>query len=647
MLLRTHLNSTAGFPRTTHCPVRAGRHRLAIAAALIAVTVGSIAWSSFDSPAVFAADIIYVHPAGNDNASGSASSPVRTVSRAVDLADSGDTVQIAHGVYHEQVQVYSEAIRLQAAPGAEVVFDGARIVEGWQSAGNGRWAASWSTNFARASALHTSDQRPEAGWPEQFFFDGAPLTEVARLADLVPGSFFYDRGNRRVLLADNPSGHRIEGSDLNWGIYFNRANGSSVDGITVRRYATTHSNLAAVRAFGDRLDLANLVVEDNAYKGISAIGNDISLTQVTSRRNGHLGVHGHRVNSISIVGSVVTGNNAELFDPFHAAGGIKVTSSRDIEVRDNQVSHNGGPGIWTDLDVTDVVVVGNTVIGNSRSGIEMELSERVVVADNVVVGNGETGVWILESVDAEVWHNAVFDNHRDIWIEDGPRDDVHNVKVFNNTMGGIGSGAPAILTVEDWTGTRRADDMAVSLDHNRYWFPSASTTSSISRWRNGSPSSRSEYSSDIATHRAVTGQGRSAASSNAATNPYIRSRNDYRQPIGAEAGQALSSNVAAVVGLAAGRAFPAGPLDVNAPAPAPATTTTTSVVTTLPVATTTPPTVPATTTAPPTVPTTTTVAGLPDDQETIVVEIQGSRGPIRFIFVRQDGEWVGLDALDE
>ncbi len=521
-----------------------------------------------------AADVVHVSPAGSDSASGSVDAPLRTVRRAIQLASPGDTVQIATGTYHEQVQIYAKEIHLAAAPGADVVFDGARQVTGWASGDHG-WTAAWNTDFARAGAPHTTAERPEAGWPEQFFIDGTPLVEVTSSVAVVPGTFFHDRSAGQVVIGDNPTGRLVEGSDLNWAIYLNHADGSSITGITARRYATPFTNMAAIRAYADDLRLTGLTVEQNAYMGVSAIGNDIQLHDITTRNNGHLGAHAHRTVGLSVTDSVIEGNNVEQFDPLHAAGGIKVTDSSHIAVRNSEVSRNGGPGIWTDLDTTDVSVTGNTVIGNQRSGIELELSARVIVADNVVTSNGEAGVWVLETSDVQIWHNALFDNHRDIWVEDGPRDDVLDVDIVNNTMGGVGSGAPAIVNVDDWTSDRSAEEMRVALAGNRYWMPPTTSTAHLSRWADWPYGLK--LSNDIGQHRSATGSDGDAELSRAVTNPYVRSPSDLRQPEGASDGNTLTSDVAAALGVDV-QALPAGPIAMSAAPPpdSPETTTTTT-----------------------------------------------------------------------
>lgn len=502
---------------------------------------------------VEAASIVHVSTAGSDSSDGSSNAPVRTVKRAVQLAKAGDTVQIRSGTYHEEVQVYAKQVHLEAAPGADVVFDGARPVTGWGRVNNG-WAAQWNTDFSRAGAPHTTTERPEAGWPEQFFIDGAELVEVTSSAAVLPGTFFHDRSSGRVIIGSDPTGRLVEGSDLAWAVYLNKAHGSSLSDVTVRRYATPTTNMAAVRAYANDLRIADVTIEDNAYMGVSVIGINIELSGIVTQNNGHLGAHAHSTTGLTVTNAVIADNNTEQFDPFHAAGGIKMTDSSGIRIVDSEVTGNAGPGIWTDLDSTDIVLTGNTVTGNSRSGIELELSARAIVANNVVTGNGESGVWVLETSDVQIWHNAIFDNVRDLWVEDGPRSDVDRVDVVNNTMGGIGRGGPAIVNVDDWTSDRSAEEMQVNLSTNRYWMPVESTTVQLSRWADWPYGVR--LSDDLDEHRATTSQDHDAQFSRSPVNPYTRSTTDFRAPTRSATGQPLTDTIVAVLSIPSGSYAP-------------------------------------------------------------------------------------------
>jgi parallel beta-helix repeat protein len=485
-------------------------------------------------------DTVYVAPSGRDGGPGTAEEPLRTISRAVQIAPDGATVMIGSGRYHEQVQVFEKELHLVAAPGATVVIDGTTPMTAWSASRNGNWSAPWLSDFDRAGPPFTVIERPEAGWPEQLFIDGTALEQVGVLDDLRPGSFFHDRVGGRMWIADDPTGRLLEGSDLNWGLYLNRAHGSSARGIVVQRFATRTKDMAAVRVYADDVTIDAVSVVDNARIGLSVIGRRVHVTGVVAQRNGHLGLHGHQSADLTISSAQVHENNRAGFDPFHSAGGIKITESINVVVEQSSVTSNSGPGIWTDLSVTDVVIRSNFVTENTRSGIEIELSSRIVVIDNTVRDNGEAGVWVLESSVVDVWHNAVYNNVRDVWVEDGPRSDVNDVRIFNNLFGGDvrADAAWAILSVDDWTEQRSAFDMRVIEGSNRYWIVPGSITA-VSRWSRWPASPAVSLS--IEAHQSVTGYGVGSSVVVAATDPFSRSAFDARQPQSAPLGSAMSA----------------------------------------------------------------------------------------------------------
>jgi parallel beta-helix repeat protein len=72
----------------------------------------------------------YVSPQGNDNGSGSAESPWRSVQASVDKLQPGDTATLLPGVYQEKVQIHQsgsaqQRITLQGQPGAVLSGKGA------------------------------------------------------------------------------------------------------------------------------------------------------------------------------------------------------------------------------------------------------------------------------------------------------------------------------------------------------------------------------------------------------------------------------------------------------------------------------------------------------------------------------------------
>jgi len=100
------------------------------------------AWSSFLWLACWAAlptlavgTEYAVAPGGSDDAPGTLDAPLRTIQKAADVMEPGDTCYVRAGVYHESVELRRSGrpdapIRFAAYPGEVVVLDGAELIEG-------------------------------------------------------------------------------------------------------------------------------------------------------------------------------------------------------------------------------------------------------------------------------------------------------------------------------------------------------------------------------------------------------------------------------------------------------------------------------------------------------------------------------------
>jgi hypothetical protein len=69
-------------------------------------------------------------------------------------------------------------------------------------------------------------------------------------------------------------------------------------------------------------------------------------------------------------------------------GGVKLANARDVVFRRNYVHHNAGPGIWTDIKTSDVLMEDNIVELNDWEGLLPELSSHVLLRRNICRWNG-------------------------------------------------------------------------------------------------------------------------------------------------------------------------------------------------------------------------------------------------------------------
>ena len=90
---------------------------------------------------------------GSDAGPGTQTAPLRTIQRAADLAQPGDTVTVHAGVYRERVnpprggESDTKRIVYQAASGEKVVITGSEEVKNWEKVQDGVWKATLPNTF--------------------------------------------------------------------------------------------------------------------------------------------------------------------------------------------------------------------------------------------------------------------------------------------------------------------------------------------------------------------------------------------------------------------------------------------------------------------------------------------------------------------
>lgn len=392
---------------------------LAAAPAVAPTTVPAVATTTAP-PTEFPLDAIWVSAETGFDATGDGTSaaPYASISAALSVAPAGSTIVVGAGVYRESLDL-ERPVSILAAPGPRPWLSGAEVATEW-TAGGGRW---W-TNAAGVTRTGWSTGMiggEPAGLVDIVAVDGVVLNQVTTAADLGPRTFMVDDSSGRLWLGADPTASIVEVGAREHAINFNSVPGSRLEGIGVRHYVTAPGDRAAVEIRGGGVTLVDVEVIESSNAGIQAIGADIALIGVTARGNGRLGVNAHQADGLIVRGGTFTSNNNEGQVFRGAAGGIKVTASRDIVVESSTSSDNGGSGIWIDMSSVGVTISGNTTDHNSKAGIYVEVSARAVVEGNQATGNAH-GIEIAESNDVVVRGNVVTANTRGIWVVDGHRD---------------------------------------------------------------------------------------------------------------------------------------------------------------------------------------------------------------------------------
>ncbi|RWZ50885.1 DUF1565 domain-containing protein [Labedella phragmitis] len=480
---------------------------------------------------------VFVSASAATEGNGSKSSPFKTVARAIEEAESGDTLVLRGGTYHEHVEVRGgKRLTIQSYPGEAVWFDGAEKIDSWKAAGGDWVVGGWDYDFDTSptfikGAPDNDDEStkfldpafPLAAHPDQVWVDGQPLTEVGSRGAVKEGTFYVDRGSDQLFLGTDPSGRDVRASTLQLGIDI-MTEGSVVRGIGVQRYATSVWQKAPLLAQASNVTFENVVTRDNAASGVAAArGSGITFRNMTISSNGRSGGGATYTDRFTLEDSLVEDNNVQRFKGSPSSGGFKIGRSRDVTFADNDFLANRTTGLWFDESVYDGTVTGNRISENG-TGLTLELSQKVVVADNILDNNVTYGLHIQNTGDVQVWNNTIVDNERGPinivqderrqsnlkYAGHDPRQSLpdmtvpwltKNITIANNVLGSATTSG--MLHVLDQEKKLAAEDMRVTTNGNLYQNPTRGGYTVV-RWADGGAGP--SYYRSLDAFSAATGQ---------------------------------------------------------------------------------------------------------------------------------------------
>ncbi|MFZ6765165.1 carbohydrate-binding domain-containing protein [Pseudoroseomonas sp. WGS1072] len=300
----------------------------------------------------------------------------------------GDTFVFSSGIY-KNVTIYPK--NHQNFIGEEgVVFDGSIPIKNWIFQ-NGFWCAD---GFPEPSFNHGEGRDGMAKFTEDLVVDGIPYQRVSALSALVAGAFYYENG--KVYIIDNPENKVTEALSTTTAFVGGTSTGVSLHNITVQKYASMAQRGAIDAHDTQNWTLTDIVATLNHGAGVAA-GDGMQIIGGSFHRNGQIGIHAWDTINLFIKNVEVTDNNYAGFSDTWDAGGIKVLTSRNVNIVDSIVKENDGFGIWVDWDNKGISINNNIVSGNSNAGIFIEASYDTKIVDNVVsmnnVGMYTVGYW--------------------------------------------------------------------------------------------------------------------------------------------------------------------------------------------------------------------------------------------------------------
>jgi len=264
--------------------------------------------------------------------SGTSAAAYCTIAAAAAVAAPGDVVNVAAGIYREQVSPPASG-----AAGLPITYRGAAgaIILGTNDLSGAGWTLASGTTYAIAYDPPTN--------PAQVFVDGAKLTASAAGPGAVPvNGFFYDAAASVLYVnlgGDDPGTHGVE---------------------------------AGARSFGFVVtDRSHLVIEGFEVRGQNTNGIRVrSAANVTVRNN--------RVLRAASFGLVADGTAAP-------------TTTGPIEISGNELFENADSGLRLRTNVVEATVSGNRAHHNENHGFSISNTTASVFSGNVLYANARPG----------------------------------------------------------------------------------------------------------------------------------------------------------------------------------------------------------------------------------------------------------------
>jgi hypothetical protein len=420
------------------------------------------------------------HPSASDANPGTEAAPFKTIGKAEQIAKPGDTVIVKAGIYREFVNLtHSGApgapISFVADPPGSVHLLGTDILTGWtKTTGEAPiyqvpWTSIFIIDWNNGKPIqHYPSDAPLWGRAEQVFVNDAPLHPALTLQDLqsawgrhaaalakgekspvltppVPnlgpqfaGMFAADTVNKilYVWLADgsDPNQSKMEASTRAQTFGTNPwANPKGVEYVHVSgfhfQYGASFCQRGVVWLYGRNNLIEDCLIEDMAGSGVNVNG---TMRRCVIRRCGQTG-GGATGDGCLNEDSFWEGNCWKPIDRGWDAGGFKTAFFQGGTFRNLYFKRNGGPGLWFDVNVENVLIEDCVFQENEGSGLFIEISKGFTVRNCLsfgnctgVVGNDQGwssgGIQLGESEDCTLIHNTCVGNRDGITFrEQGPR----------------------------------------------------------------------------------------------------------------------------------------------------------------------------------------------------------------------------------
>ena len=409
-------------------------------------------------------------PGASDRNAGTAASPWKTINRAGSAAElgPGDTVLIESGVYRESVNVARSGtpgrpITFAAAPGAEVVLKGSKIITGeWaQTSGDPTVKEPYPNAFHNVWKIHLDDSHFQ-GLPADghyvsglFLGDTVSLQKIGTdeirtdtnvlspigkdLNDIYQNAFYFDKASQTLYmdLDGRPEWYCIEVGAIPFPLNVIKVHDVILRGLQVRQNRQSYSSMGRVDD-SERVIVSNCSFTFSDFQGFGfGRCKGCTIKNSTMSYNGDVGFGFYECMNCTADHCRFIGNNTRHFNiGWHAGGAKNIPGNRRCTIENCVAAGNDGPGLWFDDGNADCRILHNVIYRNVGAGVMYEISPGgATIADNLIFSNRGRGIYVSGSKGVKIYNNTVAGNDTGIVLmpREGPHT-VENCLVQNNLL---------------------------------------------------------------------------------------------------------------------------------------------------------------------------------------------------------------------
>ncbi len=345
--------------------------------------------------------------------------PGQSIQSKVNSYPGGTSFRLTAGVHRLQGVTPKSGNSFIGEAGA--VLSGAKVLTGWKASGS-RWYVGGQTQQNADYVKRTCrPEYPGCYLPEQLWIDGVLQKRQTSQSAVGAGSWYFDYTGDRIYIGTNPSGRTVETSVIPQA-FKGSATGVTLRNLTIEKYATG-SGKGTIDAKSS-WTLEAVDVGHNHGACIRVSGSNIKIRESRVHHCGEQGIGGSAGSGLLVYGNEIDNNNTAGFGQGNGdnrAAGMKVSRTRGMIIRKNNVHHNQAIGLWCDISCVNAIYDSNTVADNARRGIQYEVSYGCDISYNTVrrnavreSGPSAAGIWVAQSTDCEVHHNTLEDNRNGI-----------------------------------------------------------------------------------------------------------------------------------------------------------------------------------------------------------------------------------------